>query len=117
MSFESAFADLLTQTLTIAPVTSRDKYGAPTYGSAVSYSCRVVEKLQRVVDSEGREGLATTVAWCRPHTSTGIPDLGPEAKVTLPDGTTPALLAFEVYPDEDGDHHFKLLFDRSRRLS
>lgn len=116
MSFEADLADLMPHTVTIAPRSSQDEYGAPTYGTAVSYSARVVEKATRYVDVEGRENVASTVVWGRGHASTGIPNVGPEARLTLPDGSTPAIVSFEVYPDDGGDHHFKIVCDRARRM-
>lgn len=109
MSFESDFDDLMTQTITIAAVSSRDLYGKRTFATAVSYTARVVEQQVRVVDFEGRENVGTHTVWAHGHATSGVPNVGPDSRLTLPDGSTPAILNFSVYPDEDGDHHFKIV--------
>ena len=115
MAFDEGLRDLMAATLTIAPVSSRDKFGAITYGDAVTYSCRLTERQENVVTFNGSQVLAGSVAWCAPHASSGIPNLTPDCKVTLPDGSTPTLLRFETIADEQGDYSFKLFFDRPYR--
>jgi hypothetical protein len=109
MSFDSAFLNIMTQTLTVNRLTgvSTDGYGRPAYSTtALSRYCRVTERQTLVRSFEGEQEVATTVVWCR-STST----FSPSDKITLPDGTTPKLLAVEEYRDEDGIiHHHKLFF-------
>jgi hypothetical protein len=94
MSFDSAFLNIMTQTLTVNRLTGLSRY------------CRVTERQTLVRSFEGEQEVATTVVWCR-STST----FSPSDKITLPDGTTPKLLAVEEYRDEDGIiHHHKLFF-------
>lgn len=114
MSASDEFSDVLNQTITIEPVTGYDKFGKRTYGTAVSYECRIVEKLERVVDFDGRDTSATTVVWGLGHPTSGVPNVGPDSRVTLPDGTQPPVIYYAVYPDETGrDHHFKIAFGRT----
>lgn len=108
MGFDDGLLGLMPSTLKVNALkgVSTDGYGTASYSSSTaSYRCRVVEKQTLVHTFEGDEQVARTVAWVR-STST----FGPWDKVTLPDGTTPRLLAVEDYPDEDGHHHQKLYF-------
>lgn len=95
-------------TVQVAPVASRDKFGKPTYGADVSYQGRVVEKVEHLVIDDGREVVSSHVLYLAPHAVSGIPDLTPEARVTLPDATTPMVLRINVYPDEDGDAYWQV---------
>ena len=107
--FDPAFLTVMTQTLTVNRLSgvSTDGYGRPAYSTAaLSRYCRVTEKQHLVRSFEGEQEVATTVAWVR-STST----FSPSDKITLPDGTTPRLLAVEEYRDQAGAmHHVKLSF-------
>jgi len=109
MSFDPAFLTVMTSTLKINRLSgvSTDGYGRPAYaGSTLTRRCRVTEKQHLVRSFEGEQEVATTVAWVR-STST----FSPSDKITLPDGTTPRLLAVEEYRDQAGAmHHVKLSF-------
>ncbi len=107
--FDPAFLGVLTQTLTVNRLTgvSTDGYGRPAYStSSISCPCRVTEKQHLVRSFEGEQEVASTIAWAR-STST----FSPSDRITLPDGTTPRLLAVEEYRDDAGTiHHHKLSF-------
>jgi hypothetical protein len=107
MTLADTLTGLMPDTITVAALTglSTDGYGTPTYSTAVSYPARVVGKQTLVRTFEGTEELATTVAWVA-STST----FGPTDRYTLPDGSTPVLLAVEAYPNETGIDHVKLMF-------
>ena len=103
MTFDPAFLTVLTQTLTVNRLSgvSTDGYGRPAYTtSALSRYCRVTEKQHLVRNMEGEQEVATTIAWVR-STST----FSPSDRITLPDGTTPKLLAIDEYRDEAGNMH------------
>lgn len=109
MSFDPAFLNVMTQTLTVTRLTgvSTDGYGRPAYStSALSRYCRVTEKQHLVRSFEGTQEVASTIVWVR-STST----FSPSDKITLPDGTTPPLLAVDEYRDDSGAlHHHTLHF-------
>lgn len=109
MAFDPAFLTVLTQTLTVNRLSgvSTDGYGRPAYStSGLSRFCRVTEKQHLVRSFEGEQEVASTIAWVR-STST----FSPSDKITLPDGTTPHLLAIDEYRDEAGAiHHHTLHF-------
>lgn len=102
----SDWSELMAQTVTYATVASRDAYGKPTYATAVTYQARVVYKQTRIVNRiNGQDAIATGTVWLA---ASILPSL--DARITLPDGSTPTILNWEVFPDEDGDHHTKLYF-------
>lgn len=94
---DAALRDLLQQQVTIEPFTSRNDYGAATYGAPVPYPCRVVEDLQMLRQPDGSQKLARHKV-----TLDGDAVVDPRDRLTLPDGTVPRILAVERYPDETG---------------
>ncbi len=97
--------DMMVHTCSHAALSSRDASGVPTYGSATSYSCRVVYKNQRVLSSDGNEVVARGMIWFA-----GVPDIDPNDKITMPDGSAPPIISVERYTDEVGLHHTKVFF-------
>jgi|GEM_PF-4667130 len=108
MSFDIGLLDLMPSTLKVNGLkgVSTDGYGTATWSTTTgSYRCRIVEKQSLVHTFDGDEQIARTVAWVY-STST----FGPWDKITLPDASSPRLLAVEEYGDEDGHHHSRLYF-------
>ncbi len=108
MVFEEEFREFMPQTVTIAAVSATDAFGDRTYAAAITYDARVLEEQKIVTDFRGREVTSVHVVWVAPHLTSGLPNLTPEAQITLPDGSTPPMLSYSVVPDEDGDHHAKI---------
>lgn len=107
MVWSTELDDLMPHTITVAGLASfsTDGYATEVFSTAVSYTSRVVGKQQLVKSFQGIEELSKTVVWVKSSST-----FGPSDKITLPDGSTPELLAVEAYPDEDGTHHTKLMF-------
>lgn len=102
------FLDMMNSTMTVATLAglSTDGYGTATYTTGDAYRCRIVQKHQLVRSFAGIEETSKQTAWVA-STST----FPASAQFTFPDGSTPELLAVEVYPDGDGVHHVKLMFE------
>jgi hypothetical protein len=92
---------LLNQHVTIAPATGLDSEGMTTYGTAVTYDALVVGKQKLMRDMQGREVVSSAQVYVD-----GTAVVTASSKITLPDGTTPTILAVSSYPDLDGvtDH-------------
>lgn len=105
MAWSTAWESLLPHTVTVKTLSSfsTDGYGTPTWSTGTSYSARVVNRQELVRTLEGIEEMATTIVYIA---STGT--LNPSDQFTLPDGSTPNVLAVESFPDEDGTHHWKV---------
>lgn len=100
------FADMLKADITIEPFSSADGYGAPTYGTAVSYKGRVSERRRWMRRADGTEVVAMGEVWLKSNVQVGIRD-----RVTLPDGRTPVILDIARPQDETGAyHHTKIVF-------
>lgn len=118
MTFRDEFRDLMPDTVTIEAVSGYDGsgYGNRTYTSAKTYQCRIRHKVQRVTNLEGRVTWAKHKVWIAPDENGEFPLLDERARVTLPDGTQPPMLAIEHLDDEDGLHHVVLWFGDTARV-
>ena len=101
----SDWSDMMPETVTHAELASRDAYGARNYGTPASYSVRVSYKPTLIRTTDGSEVVAKGFIWFQ-----GTPNIDPEDQVTLPDGSTPPILAVERVSDQSGLHHTKLFF-------
>ena len=99
----SDWADLMKERVTIAPFVSRDSYGVPTYGSGVSYKCRIGHSSKWVRKSDGSIVVASAAVWIE-----GSPEITPQAKLTLPNGSTPPIISVDRFFDDRGAHHVKI---------
>lgn len=100
MAYTTPLLDLFPQTVTHAAWTgmSTDGYAVPTYsGSASTYQALVVTEQRLVRTFDGIEELATTTVYLASTSTFSALD-----QFTLPDATTPELLAIETFRDEDG---------------
>ncbi len=108
MAYTTPLLDLFPQTVTHAAWTgmSTDGYAIPTYsGSPSTFQARVVTEQRLVRTFDGIEELAVTTVWLASTSTFSALD-----QFTLPDATTPELLALETFRDENGVTHTKLAF-------
>lgn len=93
------------QTVTIEPFSAEAATGfggSATYGTAVSYACRVEMRQAKVVTREGKEAIA--IGRVLIHGDVGG-EFDVRARLTLPSGydpSTPPILAIERNPDPFG---------------
>jgi hypothetical protein len=92
-------------TITIETFASRDGYGERSFGAPTPVLCRLQEKTERVTIPSGEEVLARGRAYLAEITGVTVED-----KITLPDGTTPEILAVPKVNDESGPHHEVIIF-------
>lgn len=110
MSFSTDFLELMPSTVKVSTRSAHSNYGEPTFtGSTTSYRARIVEKTGFVRTADGEEVGYSTVLWVR---STGAVSINTSDRITLPSGigpsSRPPIMAVEVLPDEDGEHHRKI---------
>lgn len=100
--------DVMPHTVTYEAVSGRDDYGAPTYATAVTYAHSRVQYSQKRVASNvtGHDTLSFCQCWI-PAALTG---LSPDDRITLPDGSSPKIVGWEIRVDEAGNHHTKVAF-------
>lgn len=99
------FLDCMPATVTLEENTGLDKYGQRSYAAGTPHPARVQEKTERVAIASGEEVLARGRVYL--GELTGV-DTG--WRITLPDATTPEILAVNKVQDEDGPHHEVLIF-------
>ena len=100
---EQEFIDMMAYTVSVAPFASDDKYGAPTYGTAVDYDAAIEQKVRQVRDFNGQERVSTTRVFLNTVTA-----ISPKDKLTLPSGftpQTPPIISVGRVSDEGGVHH------------
>ena len=104
------FEDMLSSTVTIAPLTSHDRYGAATYGTAVSYKARISYQQHWIRRRDEQPIQSRGEVW-----TNGVTAINTDAKLTLPAGSpgnlTPPILDVQQPTDENGNiHHTKIIF-------
>lgn len=104
----SDFLDLMPFTVTYEAAATRDAYGkVSTYAAAISYRARVTYTHKRVVSrATGQDVVSSTQAWL----AGVIAMLNVDDRITLPDGTTPLIISWDLSTDEKGNHHTKVFF-------
>lgn len=109
MTFADDFRDMCQTPIDVAAFIGRDGYGAPQYGSPVTYpNCRVSYRptlVRRVGDADTQQVVARGVIWMMTTDR-----IDPEDRIELPDGTAPPILAIDMPQDEDGESHVKVWF-------
>jgi len=98
---------MLPHNVTYYQKTGMDEYGAPSYDAGTQYRARVVWSTKRVSDFyTGQEAVAQSYAWV----NAALMNLKVDDKFLLPDGSTPKILAWEIYPDEFDNRFTKVFF-------
>ena len=88
---------LFSMTVTIEPFVSRDEFGEPGYGSAVTYPARVEARSRLIAGSAGQEIAARGRVFLLATETPSVDDL-----MTLPEGYTPRQPPIlEAYPVKD----------------
>lgn len=102
MSYDHDFDGMLAQTVVITTRSGHNAYGEPSWAAAGStFRARIVAKPGFARSAQGEVVAVKSVIWVA---STGT--ITVDDRVTLPDGTTPPVVAVESYPDEDGASYF-----------
>ena len=107
MTFTDHFADMLTETITVAAWVgmSTDGYAKTSYSTdTTNYACRSVTEQRLVRNFDGVEEMSTMTVQVASTSTFSAMD-----KFTLA-GESPPLLSVETYRDEYGITHSKLGF-------
>ena len=100
---EAELIKMMPHTITVAPYSSDDRYGAPTFGTAVSYTALVQQKVRQVRNLAGEERVSMVTVYV--NTTAAIT---PKDRLTLPAGftpQTPPIISVARQSDESGLHH------------
>lgn len=98
------FLSMMPMLITLAPRTGTTGSGTPSYGPAKSYHAYVTADSKAVYSATGTVVFSTSVIIAHPKAtdSTILVSITPDAKLTLPDGTTPRILTIGSISDESG---------------
>jgi hypothetical protein len=110
MPMEPQFLALLTQTLTIEPFVGEDRYSKKTYGPAFTCPAWINPMPRRTTDK------IQDTAW--QITQAIVPDdvtITMQDRITMPDGSQPPLLEIAEGYDNNGLHHYELMFGYARK--
>jgi hypothetical protein len=99
---------LMPFTIPYEAAATRDEFGKVlTYAVAVDYRARVTYSHKRVTSrATGQDVISSTQAWL----AGVIPTLNVDDRITLPDGSTPLIVSWDLPTDEVGNHHMKIFF-------
>lgn len=96
----------LTSTVTVEPYSSVDEDGQPTYGAGVAYDAFVAHKSVKVYAPDGLEVVSSSQVYLDEDAV-----VTSSARITLPDGTKPRILAVETRNNiTDGTAYMKVVF-------
>jgi hypothetical protein len=102
VSYDHDFDGMLAQTVVVTTRTGHSVYGTAAFSTSGStYRARIVDKPGFVRSQQGENVAVKSVAWIASTGTISVSD-----QITLPDGTTPPVIAIESYPDEDGAQYF-----------
>lgn len=97
-------------TVSVSTRSSHSFYGEPSYSTVTTdYRARIVEKPGFFRSPEGEDIGYSHTLWVA---STGSVSITVTDRITLPDGSSPPVVAVERLPDEEGEHHVKVLMGR-----
>ncbi len=103
---ESDWLTFGSTTVNIAPLSTQDDYGNPSFGANSTYDC-LIEYERRVI---WRPGEQSDVSFAKLYIlSTGL-TLGTNDRITLPNSTEyPRIISVDHPRDESGQHHIEVL--------
>src|SRR5512133_1321077 len=100
MGLEQLVGKYAKQSVVVLARSGFDQYGSPTFPSttaASTYAALVIPKIQSIRTRNGVDKISTSQIYLSGNTTISIED-----KITLPDATTPLILAVQKYPAFDG---------------
>lgn len=98
--------DFFPHVVSHSPAVAYNGYGEPEHDlDQHVYRARIIYRRRRVPDRTGNLVLSRGEVWIA-----GIPVIGFDDLLTLPDETTPAILAVDALSDNAGLHHTKVYF-------
>ena len=105
------FETTMTEQVQITEPTGLDTYGGPTYSGATTTICPawISRKPREVRTHTGETRVAAAeISLGHPVGGGSVPVPTPEARITLPDGSQPAILAVASIVDPEGHLHTKI---------
>lgn len=101
MSLPKDFAEMMLETVVLSSQSAIDKYGKPSWGTGTSYQCRIINDQRILKDQDGRDIIESG----RAIIYGVVANASVKMRITLPNGSQPAVTSVSKIQDEDGDHH------------
>jgi hypothetical protein len=109
VGIESDFRELFSETVTLFPPSSVDKYGKRTFSaSGVSACAHLVSEVSLTRDGDGRE--VTEIGRVYLY---GTPTVNTDYRILLGDGSSPVIIGVDTPYDQNGPHHTVVRIGRS----
>ena len=108
------WAHMLRQTASFAAPSGVNRNGEQTFGTAVSYRCRLVGKREQMLSADGRQVLSRQRLYLMTDAN-----IDPQSQVTLSTGDVgstegwaihPPIVGVGRYPADDGGFHHTVVF-------
>jgi hypothetical protein len=101
MAIEPDFLELFSETITLYPPATTDKYGKRSFSaSGVTACAHLVAEVELSRDQDGREVTQTGKIYVY-----GTPTVTNDYRLVLSDGTEPIIIGVDVPYDQNGAHH------------
>ena len=102
MAIEPNYRELFSESVTLLPKVSTDKYGRRTHASAgSSVPAHLVAETRLTRDPDGREVVETG----RVYLYGAYADVDTDYLIVLPDGSSPVIVGVDTPHDPAGAHH------------
>ena len=110
MGIESEYRELFSDTVTLYPPATVDKYGMRTWTASASVTAcaHLVSETSLTRDPDGREVTETGRVYIY-----GTPTVTTDHKIRLSDGSEPVIIGVDVPFDNVGAHHTVVRIGRS----
>lgn len=94
------FLDMMPRSVSIQPYTGQNGDGEPTHGAVADYRARVEGRIRYITTVDGSDRVPVRRVYVAATGGITVKD-----KITLPDGTSPPIVAVAIVDDEAGPHH------------
>lgn len=102
MAIESDYRELFSETVTLFPPATTDKYGKRSFTASASVTAcaHLVSEVRLSRDQDGREVVETGRVYLY-----GTYTVTNDYKITLSDGSSPVIIGVDNPHDQNGSHH------------
>lgn len=104
MPIEPDLIELMLDEVTLEPWTGKDRYANPVFGSPRTAKCRIEHNTRRIISVEGHEKVSSAQVTLADPT---LP-ISTKDRLTLPDGSQPAILKIAAAKDEVGPYYLQV---------
>lgn len=101
MAIEPEYRELFSESVTLYPKVSIDKYGRRTHGSASTVAAHIVAETKLTVTTDGREVVESG----KVYLYGSYQNVDTDYLIVLPDGSSPVIIAVDTPHDQIGAHH------------